>query len=132
MSTLERPTGPDTEPAVPIMTLSLGVEGPATVIAVCGEVDMSAAHLITELSEDAIDARPARLVLDLAGVTFFSAHGISALLQTQRAAAHAHQLDPARRGPVHHLPAGADRHPDELGRDGCYLDPDQRCGPSDR
>ncbi|MGN9915864.1 STAS domain-containing protein [Micromonospora palomenae] len=65
-------------------------------IAVCGEVDMSTAHLITELSEDAIDARPARLVLDLAGVTFFSAHGISALLQTQRAAAHAHVQLPLR------------------------------------
>jgi anti-sigma B factor antagonist len=90
MSTIERPTGHHTEPTKPIMTLSLDVEGPATLITVCGEVDMSTAHLITELTEHAIDRRPARLVLDLSGVTFFSAHGISALLRTQRATAHAH------------------------------------------
>lgn len=47
---------------------------------------MSTAHLISELADHVIARRHARLVLDLAEVTFFSAHGISALLRTQRAA----------------------------------------------
>ncbi|WP_442933984.1 STAS domain-containing protein [Micromonospora sp. CPCC 206171] len=50
---------------------------------------MSTAHLISELTEQAIAQRPAQLFLDRSRVTFFSAHGISALLRTQRAAADA-------------------------------------------
>ncbi|WP_181539372.1 STAS domain-containing protein [Micromonospora saelicesensis] len=68
------------------MTLDLQNDRHAPLIAVSGEVDMSTAHLISELAEHVITRRPARLVLDLSGVTFFSAHGISALLRTQRAA----------------------------------------------
>ncbi|MBM0202677.1 STAS domain-containing protein [Micromonospora sp. STR1s_5] len=68
------------------MTLDLRNDRHAPLIAVSGEVDMSTAHLISKLAEHVITRRPARLVLDLSGVTFFSAHGISALLRTQRAA----------------------------------------------
>ncbi|SIM85436.1 STAS domain-containing protein [Micromonospora cremea] len=89
MSTLEHSTRRQIPPAEPIMTLSLDTVGPATVITVSGEVDMSNAHLITDLTEHAIGRLPARLVLDLSSVTFFSAHGISALLRTQNTAAHA-------------------------------------------
>lgn len=69
------------------MTLDLDTDGPVPLITVRGEVDMSTAHLINELAEHTIARRPARLILDLSRVTFFSAHGISALLRTQRAAA---------------------------------------------
>ncbi|MBQ0904219.1 STAS domain-containing protein [Micromonospora sp. U21] len=89
MSTHEHSTRRQILPAEPIMTLSLVTVGPATVITVSGEVDMSNAHLITDLTEHAIGRRPARLVLDLSGVTFFSAHGISALLRTQSTAVRA-------------------------------------------
>ncbi|MGN9811353.1 STAS domain-containing protein [Micromonospora sp. BQ11] len=89
MSTLEQPTRPQARPAKPIMALALDSEGPAALITVRGEVDMSTAHLIAELAEHAITRRPARLVLDLSRVTFFSAHGISVLLQTHDAASSA-------------------------------------------
>ncbi|RAO28103.1 hypothetical protein PSN13_05991 [Micromonospora saelicesensis] len=81
-----QPTLQHAKPAKPIMTLDLQNDRNAPLIAVSGEVDMSTAHLISELAEHVITRRPARLVLDLSGVTFFSAHGISALLRTQRAA----------------------------------------------
>lgn len=94
MTTLERPTAlrglPDargTQPDEPIMTLDMNREGPAPLITVRGEADLSTAHLIGELAEDMITRRPARLVLDLSGVTFFSAHGISTLLRIQHSAA---------------------------------------------
>ncbi|MBG6105657.1 STAS domain-containing protein [Micromonospora vinacea] len=93
MSILEQPTRQHAQPirqharpAKPIMTLDLNNDPHAPLIVVSGEVDMSTAHLISELAEHVITRRPARLVLDLSGVTFFSAHGISALLRTQRAA----------------------------------------------
>ncbi|RLP86396.1 MULTISPECIES: STAS domain-containing protein [unclassified Micromonospora] len=89
MSTFKHPVRHQIRPAEPIMTLSLDTEGPLIVITVSGEIDMSNAHLITDLAEHGIGRRPARLVLDLSGVTFFSAHGISALLRVQSTAAHA-------------------------------------------
>lgn len=89
MSTVEEPTRRRAQLAKPIMTLALDSEGPATLITVRGEVDMSTAHLISEFAEHAIARRPSRLVLDLSRVTFFSAHGISALLRTQHAATRA-------------------------------------------
>ncbi|MBQ0991031.1 STAS domain-containing protein [Micromonospora sp. PSH03] len=86
MSILEQPTRQHAQPTKPIMTLDLRNDRHAPLIAVSGEVDMSTAHLISELAEHVITRRPARLVLDLSEVTFFSAHGISALLRIQRAA----------------------------------------------
>ncbi|MEU8386827.1 STAS domain-containing protein [Micromonospora sp. NPDC048843] len=93
MSILEQPTRQHAQPtrrlaqpAKPIMTLDLRNDRHAPMITVSGEVDMSTAHLISELAEHVITRRPARLALDLSGVTFFSAHGISALLRTQHAA----------------------------------------------
>ncbi|WP_433389512.1 STAS domain-containing protein [Micromonospora sp. KLBMP9576] len=87
MSILERPTRHDARVDKPIMTVALHGEGPQPSITVRGEVDMSSAHLIDELAEHVIARRPVRLILDLSRVTFFSAHGISALLRTRRAAA---------------------------------------------
>ncbi len=86
-----RPTPPpprSAELCEPIMSVELSIEGRVTVLAVAGEVDMSNAHLIVELAEAALRERP-DLVLDLSAVTFFGAHGISALLRVQAAAARA-------------------------------------------
>ncbi|MFB9238052.1 STAS domain-containing protein [Plantactinospora siamensis] len=68
-----------------IMSLNLTAADSETVLTVSGEVDMSNAHLIGELAESALGNRPIRLVLDLSGVTFFGAHGISALLRIHAA-----------------------------------------------
>ncbi|MGQ5264738.1 STAS domain-containing protein [Micromonospora sp. ZYX-F-536] len=68
------------------MSLSLSTTGSARWITVCGEVDMSNAHLLVELVEHLVDLQPSRLVLDLSEVTFFGAHGVSALLQAQSTA----------------------------------------------
>ncbi|MFI7574268.1 STAS domain-containing protein [Micromonospora sp. NPDC049497] len=89
MSTVNQATPHPARSAKPIMTLALDSEGPATLITVRGEVDMSNAHLVNELAEHAIARRPAHLVLDLSRVTFFSAHGVSALLRTHDAATRA-------------------------------------------
>ena len=83
-------TRPPGRAADPVMTVTAGVEGSSTVIAVQGEVDMSTAHVLTEMVEHAVGRRPSRVVVDLSGVTFFSAHGISALLSAQSAATGAH------------------------------------------
>lgn len=80
------PVRPRAEPAEPIMTLALESDGPVPLITVAGEVDMSTAHLISELAEHVLARSPVRLVLDLSQVTFFSAHGISALLRTRHVA----------------------------------------------
>ncbi|MGN9777536.1 STAS domain-containing protein [Micromonospora sp. H33] len=56
-------------------------EGPTRSISVSGEIDMSNAHLLVDMVE-LVAAPPAPWVaLDLSEVTFFSAHGISALLR---------------------------------------------------
>jgi anti-anti-sigma factor len=67
------------------LSLELVTRGPVTVIAVSGEVDMSNAHLLTELAEYVVGDRPLRLVLDLAKVTFFCLDGVRVLLGIQRA-----------------------------------------------
>ncbi|MFG1648538.1 STAS domain-containing protein [Micromonospora sp. NPDC049275] len=89
MSVLTRPDRHRAQPAKPIMTLDLDTAGLVPVISVRGEVDMSTAHLVSELAEHVIARRPVRLVLDFSRVTFFSAHGISALLRAQHAATRA-------------------------------------------
>ncbi|MFF5217715.1 STAS domain-containing protein [Micromonospora sp. NPDC000442] len=86
------------------MTLFLDSEGPVPSITVRGEVDMSTAHLISELAEHVITRRPVRVILDLSQVTFFSAHGISALLRAEHAATRAKVTlilrDAARASPI--------------------------------
>ncbi|SCG76511.1 STAS domain-containing protein [Micromonospora coxensis] len=76
------PPGPLPEP---IMSLSYSCDGSATVVTVSGEIDMSNAHLLVELVESLCRATAPTVTLDLSAVTYFGAHGISALL-------HAHEL----------------------------------------
>jgi anti-sigma B factor antagonist len=67
----------------PIMSLALTDDGSAKLITVSGEIDMSNAHLLTELVEFVCRQPVPVVALDLSAVRFFSAHGVSALLQAQ-------------------------------------------------
>jgi len=55
-----------------------------TVIKVVGELDVSTTHILAELADEVARARPARVVLDAADVTFFCAGGLRALLGVQQ------------------------------------------------
>jgi anti-anti-sigma factor len=76
------------EQRVPALGLQLGTCASATVVTVHGELDITTTHLLTELV-DSLVRQPAvahlHLILDLAGVSFFCAHGIRALLYADRA-----------------------------------------------
>ncbi|MGN9809287.1 STAS domain-containing protein [Micromonospora sp. BQ11] len=68
-------------------TLSLAVarEGPAAVVAVHGPLDMDTVGLLVDVVDTVLSGRPPPvLVLDLSGVDFFSAAGITALLTVRR------------------------------------------------
>jgi anti-sigma B factor antagonist len=76
-------------PALRVVTLMApaapGREAPDVVVAMAGEVDvLSAARVRAELRM-AQALRPGRLILDLSGVTFLDAAGISAILSPARA-----------------------------------------------
>jgi anti-anti-sigma factor len=77
-----------------LLTLRLPESGPVTVIEVVGDLDIATAHLLTEFVEAALHPQPPMIVvLDLAGLRFFCAAGVGALLQVRdAAAAHAAQL----------------------------------------
>ncbi|MGW5669217.1 STAS domain-containing protein [Micromonospora sp. NPDC003776] len=66
-----------------IMWLACATLGTTKRITVAGEIDMSNAHLLLERVA-AVARAPAPLVaVDLSAVTFFGAHGVSALAQAQ-------------------------------------------------
>jgi len=72
-----RPAGSDAEPRVLSLALTCG---PITVIELSGDVDMSTAHLITELVTRVSEKHPSQVILDMTEVSFFCAAGITALL----------------------------------------------------
>jgi anti-sigma B factor antagonist len=76
-----RPAGPEAEP--PVLSLALTC-GPITVIELSGDVDMSTAHLITELVTRVSEKHPSQVILDMTDVSFFGAAGITALLHARR------------------------------------------------
>ncbi|MBQ0904215.1 STAS domain-containing protein [Micromonospora sp. U21] len=67
----------------PILCVTATSEPPATLIRVSGEVDMSSAHLLVDMVGLLTGPPAPQVALDLSEVTFFSAHGISALLQAR-------------------------------------------------
>ncbi|MFF0658077.1 STAS domain-containing protein [Micromonospora tulbaghiae] len=71
-------------PDEPIMWLSCDTGVDVTRIAVAGEVDLSNAHLLTELVEAAVAASAPLVVIDLSEVGFFGAYGTGALVLAQR------------------------------------------------
>lgn len=76
----------------PLLTLTIGGQAPHPVLAARGEVDISTADLLTECGLRELSTGPTSLVLDLSGVTFFSAAGLRALLALRDAAAQGTQL----------------------------------------
>jgi anti-anti-sigma factor len=64
----------------PLLSLDLSSDGTVSVIRVSGELDMSTAHLLTDLVETVAASRPARVVVDMAEVTFLCATGLGALI----------------------------------------------------
>ncbi|WP_262287438.1 STAS domain-containing protein [Micromonospora sp. MA102] len=84
--------GPDRLPAVSgssrvdaaTMWLTCTKPGAVTRISVAGEIDMSNAHLLVEFVESLAHPPPVTVEVDLSEVTFFCAHGITALLRARR------------------------------------------------
>jgi len=64
----------------PLLSLGLSSHGTVSVIRVSGELDMSTAHLLTDLVKIVAASRPARVVVDMAEVTFLCADGLRALI----------------------------------------------------
>ncbi|MEV4490152.1 STAS domain-containing protein [Micromonospora coxensis] len=75
------PTSPGSPLREPVLSLSWRCDGPATLVTVSGEIDMSNAHLLVELVESLCRTAAPTVSLDLTAVTYFGAHGISALLR---------------------------------------------------
>ncbi|MET8358975.1 STAS domain-containing protein [Micromonospora sp. NPDC005171] len=73
----------------PIMSLTLSHDGAVSVISVAGEIDLSNAHLLTELVEFLCRAPTPLIAVDLSALRFIGAHGIGALLTSGRLAAEA-------------------------------------------
>ncbi|MDO3683313.1 STAS domain-containing protein [Micromonospora sp. C28ISP2-4] len=71
-------------PDEPIMWLSCDTGIDVTRISVAGEVDLSNAHLLTELVETAVAASAPLVVIELSAVSFFGAYGTNALVLAQR------------------------------------------------
>jgi anti-anti-sigma factor len=67
----------------PLLSLELTNHGTVTVITISGELDMSTAPLLTDLVEAAVGARPTRVVVDMANVTFLCATGLRGLIQAR-------------------------------------------------
>jgi anti-anti-sigma factor len=67
----------------PLLSLELTNHGTVTVITIKGELDISTATLFTDLVEAAVGARSARVVVDMAKVTFLCATGLRALIQAR-------------------------------------------------
>ncbi|MFG3422914.1 STAS domain-containing protein [Micromonospora sp. NPDC048063] len=68
-----------------ILSLAVVAEGPVTVVEVRGPIDMGTVDLLVDLVDRVTSGRPLPvLVLDLSGVSFFCAAGITALLTVRR------------------------------------------------
>ena len=61
--------------------------GGQAVCTVVGEIDLSTCDQLTNAALDAMQAHGCRLILDLSGVTFMDAQGISCLVRLRREAA---------------------------------------------
>ncbi|MGR6320182.1 STAS domain-containing protein [Micromonospora soli] len=75
---------------LPILSLAVAREGPAAVVQVRGPLDLDTVDLLVERVDRVLAGqRPLVLVLDLSGVDFFCAAGITALLTVRRQVASA-------------------------------------------
>lgn len=60
------------------------MEGPAVVLHVTGEIDMSTAPVLAEACDQAIAGTGSRVVVDLTDVTFFGSAGLAVLLDARQ------------------------------------------------
>ncbi len=86
------PSGPVSDPAelcsCTAESLS-SLAGSVTLLRVGGEVDLFSLPVLESALDAALDQRPVDLVVDLAGLTFCSARGVSLLLHTAHTATEA-------------------------------------------
>ncbi|SCG73460.1 STAS domain-containing protein [Micromonospora inositola] len=69
----------------PILSLAVAREGPAAVVEVRGPLEMGTVDLLIDLVDRVMAGQPPPvLVLDLSGVNFFCAAGITALLAVRQ------------------------------------------------
>lgn len=71
---------PDTARVAEFPILARRTADGGTVLAVCGEVDVAAAPALREAIVRAVDARPARVVIDLAAVSFMDSSALGVLI----------------------------------------------------
>lgn len=71
-----------TEDAVAEQVIDITVErvGEATVVRVCGEIDMLTTPMLSSSIAEQFESNPAVLVLDLSGVHFLGSSGLAALV----------------------------------------------------
>jgi anti-anti-sigma factor len=68
----------------PLLSLELTTNGSVTLIKIGGELDMSTAALFNDMVEAVVCRRPARVVVDMADVTFLCATGLGGLIQARQ------------------------------------------------
>jgi anti-sigma B factor antagonist len=66
-----------------LLSLELTIDGAVTVIKIGGELDMSTVALFNDMVEAIACRRPARVVADMADVTFLCATGLHGLIQAR-------------------------------------------------
>ncbi|MFB9741197.1 STAS domain-containing protein [Pseudonocardia sulfidoxydans] len=74
---------PDEQPGIRVVPSPGGV----AVVAVTGDVDLAGAGRLGAAVGQALEARPAALVVDLSGVTFLDSSGLDQLVEARRACA---------------------------------------------
>ncbi|GAA2787402.1 hypothetical protein GCM10010441_10590 [Kitasatospora paracochleata] len=84
------PTHYDAPP--PLLITVTDLPGTALVLHLDGEIDQDQRAALENALEEAVEACPPRLVVDLSGLTFCDSTGLNALLRT-RLAAHAADID---------------------------------------
>lgn len=76
----------------PDLSISVRRTADETVLTLTGEIDMGTAGRLTDAVNKALIDRPARIVLDLGGVTFCDSQGLGTLIVLSRKASHAQSL----------------------------------------
>ena len=75
------------EPTEVPLRVAVRAEGASTVVSLDGELDLASAERLRPQLLAAVRARPRTLVLDVSGLRFVDASGVSVLLEAQRALA---------------------------------------------
>lgn len=68
------------------LSVSVSVSPEGTVVTAVGEIDMSTVGSLTSVVDGQLLARPARIVVDMAGITFCDSLGLGSLVVLNRRA----------------------------------------------